>query len=92
LKKPFVSHDTSGFSSLVVSQIPSLKFSAFSFGLGISGQILVLLHEHGRLMTREIENMTQANRNTLKKYLAELVSQGQITRHGKGKATWYTLS
>ncbi len=36
LKKPFVSHfDTVGFSSLVASQIPSLKFSAFSFGLGI---------------------------------------------------------
>ncbi len=36
LKKPFVSHDMGGFSSLVVSQIPSLKFSAFSFGLGIT--------------------------------------------------------
>jgi hypothetical protein len=37
LKKPFVSRfDTVGFSSLLLSQIPSLKFSAFSFGLGIS--------------------------------------------------------
>jgi hypothetical protein len=27
-----------GFSSLVVSQIPSLKFSAFPFGLGIDEQ------------------------------------------------------
>jgi hypothetical protein len=36
LKKPFVSSfDTVGFSSLLLSQIPSLKFSAFSFGLGI---------------------------------------------------------
>jgi hypothetical protein len=34
LKKPSVSHDMGGFSSLVVSQIPSLKFSAFPFGLG----------------------------------------------------------
>jgi hypothetical protein len=38
LKKPSVSHDMGGFSSLVVSQIPSLKFSAFSFGLGIAWQ------------------------------------------------------
>jgi hypothetical protein len=36
LKKPFVSHfDTVGFSSLLLSQIPSLKFSAFSFALGM---------------------------------------------------------
>jgi hypothetical protein len=36
LKKPYVSHfDTVGFSSLVVSQIPSLKFSSFPFALGI---------------------------------------------------------
>ena len=36
LKKPFVSRfDTVGFSSLVVSQIPSLKFSPFSLALGI---------------------------------------------------------
>jgi hypothetical protein len=36
LEKPFVSHfDTGGFSSLVVSQIPSLKFSPFPLALGI---------------------------------------------------------
>jgi hypothetical protein len=36
LKKPFVSRfDTVSFSSLVVSQIPSLKFSPFSLALGI---------------------------------------------------------
>jgi hypothetical protein len=39
LKKPSVSHfDTSGFSSLVLSQIPSLKFSAFSFALVIGAK------------------------------------------------------
>ena len=36
LKKPFVSRfDTVGFSSLVVSQIPSLKLSPFPLALGI---------------------------------------------------------
>jgi hypothetical protein len=29
LKKPSVSHDMGGFSSLVLRQIPSLKFSPF---------------------------------------------------------------
>jgi hypothetical protein len=38
-----------------------------------------------------IHNFTKANRNTLKKHLAELVTSSQIVRHGKGKATWYTL-
>jgi hypothetical protein len=37
LKKPFVSHfDTGGFSSLLVRQIPSLKFSPFPLALGIA--------------------------------------------------------
>ena len=45
LKKPSVSHlDTSGFSSLLLSQIPSLKFSAFSLGLGIYNQYGHHLH------------------------------------------------
>jgi hypothetical protein len=36
LKKPFVSHfDTVGFSSLLVRQIPFLKFSPFPLALGI---------------------------------------------------------
>ncbi len=43
LKKPFVSHDTSGFSSLVLRQIPSLKFSPFPLALGI--EIFDFLHD-----------------------------------------------
>jgi hypothetical protein len=36
LKKPCVSHfDTVGFSSLLLNQIPSLKFPPFPLALGI---------------------------------------------------------
>lgn len=43
------------------------------------------------LVLRDIEKMTGANRNTLKKHLADLVASGTLLRLGKGKATWYTL-
>jgi Fic family protein len=57
----------------------------------LASQIISLMHEHGRLGIGDIEGMTGANRNTLKKYLANLTTQGTILRLGKGKATWYTL-
>lgn len=57
----------------------------------LASRIVQLLHAHGRLGISEVEKITGANRNTLKKYLAELVQQGNILRFGKGKRTWYTL-
>lgn len=57
----------------------------------LTSQILSLIREHGRLGIRDIEQMTEANRNTLKKYLTDLVKQGTILRFGRGKGTWYTL-
>ncbi len=57
----------------------------------IESKILALLHDHGRLGISELETMTKANRNTLKKHLSDLVTKENIARHGKGRATWYTL-
>ncbi len=57
----------------------------------VSAQIISLLHEHGRLTISEFEKMSGVNRNTLKKYLSDLVLAGNITRFGQSKATWYTL-
>lgn len=57
----------------------------------LSGKILKLIDEHGRLGIAEIAIATGANRNTIKKHLAVLVSQGNILRLGKGRATWYCL-
>lgn len=54
-------------------------------------EILELVHEQGRLNINEIEKLTGANRNTLKKALKTLTSDGHLTMHGKGRATWYVL-
>jgi Fic family protein len=57
----------------------------------LSKHVLELLSSHGRLGIREMEVLTQANRNTLKKTLSALVHSHQIVMHGKGKASWYSL-
>lgn len=58
---------------------------------GLSKQIIELLQSHGQLNISDIEILTQANRNTLKKTLASLVRSNYISIHGKGKASWYAL-
>ena len=57
----------------------------------LSSQILGLIQGHGKLGIGDIEKMTGANRNTLKRHMANLEAQGHILRLGKARATWYTL-
>ena len=57
----------------------------------ISVKILALLRTHDRRNIVQIIEATGANRNTIKLRLRELVSAGKIRRHGKARATWYTL-
>ncbi len=57
----------------------------------LSAQVLALLKEHERLSIAEIVKHTSANQNTLKVRLRELVQSGHIQRHGKARATWYSL-
>jgi Fic family protein len=57
----------------------------------LSLEILSLLREHERLGISELESLTRANKNTLKVRLRELTKGQLIARHGKGKATYYTL-
>lgn len=56
----------------------------------LSLQILKALASHERLTIAQLEAITRANRNTLKKRLRELVANGRIQRHGKARATWYS--
>ena len=56
----------------------------------LSIQILQLLKQHQRLTISEIVQYTEANQNTLKVRLRELVSSGRVKRHGKARATWYS--
>ena len=57
----------------------------------LSGKILGLLREHGKLGIGEIESLTQANRNTLKVRLRELVKENFTKRNGQARATFYRL-
>ena len=57
----------------------------------LSLKILELLKQYERLTIAEIVGSTGANQNTLKVRLRELVSSGRIQRHGKARATWYSL-
>ena len=57
----------------------------------LSLEILKLLKEYERLTIAEIVKHTAANQNTLKVRLRELVNEGRIKRHGKARATWYSL-
>lgn len=57
----------------------------------LSRQVIALLRKNERQTAAQIEQATGANRNTLKVRLRELVAAGLIQRHGKARATWYSL-
>lgn len=57
----------------------------------LSRQILRALGEHDRLTIVQLAAVTGGNRNTLKIRLRELAGSGLIRRHGKARATWYSL-
>ncbi len=56
----------------------------------LSIQILSLIEKHDRLTISDLENLTKANRNTLKKTISNLVKNNHITQRGKSRATWYS--
>lgn len=57
----------------------------------LSAQIIDLITKHDKLSISQLEILTKANRNTIKKHLQELTRASLILRHGQGKATWYTI-
>ncbi|NNF98321.1 MAG: Fic family protein [Desulfobacteraceae bacterium] len=57
----------------------------------LSAQILQIVKEHGQARISDIQIITSANRNTIKVRLRELVENNYLLKHGKGKATRYTL-
>lgn len=58
----------------------------------LSLKIIDLAHEHGQISVADIVSATEANRNTVKKRLGELVAGSYLSRGGKGKGTWYSLA
>jgi Fic family protein len=57
----------------------------------LSVHVLKFLGGHEWLTISQIVEFTGANQNTLKVRLRELVNEGRIQRHGKARATWYSL-
>ena len=57
----------------------------------LSVKIIELLKLHDRLTIAQIVGLSGANQNTLKVRLRELVNAELIYRHGKARATWYSL-
>lgn len=62
----------------IITQLPKL-----------SRQIIDLISGHGELSISEIEILTKANRNTLKKHLRDLVAGRYLAPRGNGKGTRY---
>lgn len=57
----------------------------------LSVQVLELFEAHDRLTIAQMVDLLGANQNTLKVRLRELVRDGRLERHGKARATWYSL-
>ena len=56
----------------------------------LSEEILSLFDNAKRLTVSGIVDLTNANRNTIKVRLRDLVRKGYLAQHGKARATWYS--
>lgn len=54
-------------------------------------RILELVRQNGTMQSSDIEKLTNESRSTIRLRLNELVAKGLLHRHGKSRATWYTL-
>jgi len=66
---------------LLLGQLPELSL-----------KILEFTKSRGRLTISDVVVLTNANRNTIKKHLENLVETNQLVKYGKGKGTWYALA
>ena len=57
----------------------------------LSIQIIGIAKEQGQTTISQIHDITNANRNTIKVRLRELVENNYLIKEGKGKATWYLI-
>ena len=57
----------------------------------LSEKICNLANDHGRISVAFITNELQANRNTVKKHLQNLVKNGRLVKHGKGRGSYYSI-
>ncbi len=55
----------------------------------LSQSIMSIVSEHGRITVREATAITQANRNTIKEHLKQLVNARRLVRRGQGRGSWF---
>ncbi len=65
------------------------KEKVFTTLSGLSRQIIDLVKDYRELSISEIESITKANRNTIKKKLQDLVKNKHLLTQGQGKGTRY---
>ena len=56
----------------------------------LSEKICGLAKDHNRITVAFIVNELQANRNTVKKHLQNLVKNGRLMKYGKGRGSYYS--
>lgn len=56
----------------------------------LSLRIFELTKERGQVKVEEIIRATSAARGTVKDHLNQLIKNGYLAQHGKGKGTWYS--
>ncbi len=57
----------------------------------LSLQILDLVKSRGRITISEVVTLTNANRNTIKKHLEQLVTASHLEKNGIRKGVWYSI-
>ena len=57
----------------------------------LSLQILELVKSRGRITISEVVTLTNANRNTIKKHLEQLVAANHLEKNGISKGVWYSI-
>lgn len=57
----------------------------------LAQQILEIVKSRGRITMGELERLTNANRNTLRKNIENLVQKKHLQQNGVSKGTWYSL-
>ncbi len=65
---------------ILLTQLPELAHN-----------ILEIVKSRGRITMGELELITSANRNTLRKNIETLIKNKQLQQNGVGKGTWYSL-
>lgn len=56
----------------------------------VAEKLLVLVKERGRMTISDAVTLLEVNRNTAKVHLRQLVKQGRLVPHGRGKTSWYS--